>query len=624
MILLVARHVPLWQASHGMRACYHPRMSPPIPARIAALRAAMQQHGVAAAIVPSADPHLSEYLPERWQARAWLSGFTGSAGTLIVSREHAGLWTDSRYFAQAEQQLAGSGIALMKLRVPHTPEHLDWLAAQLHRDEVLAVAGDSVSLAGLRAMEGRLGEHGVRVRSDLDLPGAVWHDRPALPHARIVEHPIAWACTPRADKLARLRHALRKHGATHHLLSSLDDIAWLTNLRGSDVECNPVFLAHLLVAVDGKATLFAERGKFDDALVARLAADGIVIAPYAGVADALAELGKDDALMFEPGRVVCAVSNAIPAGVQRIEAANPSTAFKAVKSPAELDRVREVMRRDGAALAGAFREIEHQLADGKPLTELDVHRLVHAARAAQPEFVGESFATIAGYQANGALPHYRATPESHSTLQAKGLLLIDSGGQYLGGTTDITRVLALGETTAEQRRDATLVLKGMIALSRARFPKGASGPQLDALARAPLWAACCDYGHGTGHGVGYFLNVHEGPQSIRPPVSGGALVALEPGMISSIEPGLYKPGRHGIRHENLAVVVEADRTEFGDFLAFETLTLCPFDRRALEPGLLSPDERAWLDDYHATVRAALSPLLEGADLAWLERHCAPL
>jgi len=624
MILPVARHVPPWQTSRGMRACYHPRMSTSTPARIAALRAAMQQHGVAAAIVPTADPHLSEYLPERWQARAWLSGFTGSAGTLIVSREHAGLWTDSRYFAQAEQQLAGSGIALMKLRVPHTPEHLDWLAAQLHRDEVLAVAGDSVSLAGLRAMEGKLGEHGVRVRSDLDLPGTIWHDRPALPHARIVEHPIAWACTPRADKLARLRHVLRKHDATHHLVSSLDDISWLTNLRGSDVECNPVFLAHLLVAVDGKATLFAERGKFDDALVARLAADGIVIAPYAAVADALAELGNADILMFDPGRIVCAISNAIPAGVQRIEAANPSTAFKAVKSPAELDRVREVMRRDGAALASAFREIEHQLADRKPLTELDVHRLVHAARAAQPEFVGESFATIAGYQANGALPHYRATPESHSTLQAKGLLLIDSGGQYLGGTTDITRVLALGETTAEQRRDATLVLKGMIALSRARFPKGASGPQLDALARAPLWAACCDYGHGTGHGVGYFLNVHEGPQSIRPPVSGGTLVALEPGMISSIEPGLYKPGRHGIRHENLAVVVEADRTEFGDFLAFETLTLCPFDRRALEPGLLAPDERAWLDDYHATVRAALAPLLDGADLAWLERHCASL
>ena len=599
-------------------------MNTPIPARIAALRAAMQQHGVAAVIVPSADPHLSEYLPARWQARAWLSGFNGSAGTLIVTREHAGLWTDSRYFSQAEQQLAGSGIALMKLHVPHTPEHLDWLATHLHRDDTLAVAGDSVSPAGLRAMEGKLSEHGVRVRTDLDLPGMIWSDRPALPHARIVEHPIARACTTRADKLARLRSAMRKQGATHHLVSSLDDIAWLTNLRGSDVECNPVFLAHLLVAAEGKATLFAERGKFDDALVAQLAADGVAIAAYDGVTGALAELGKDDALLLDAGRVVCAISNAIPAAARRIEASNPSTAFKALKTPAELDHVREVMRRDGAALAGAFREIEHQLAQGKPLTELDVHRLVHAARAAQPEFVGESFATIAGYQANGALPHYRATQESHSALQAKGLLLVDSGGQYLGGTTDITRVLALGETTAEQRRDATLVMKGMIALSRARFPKGASGPQLDALARAPLWAAGCDYGHGTGHGVGYFLNVHEGPQSIRPPVPGGALVPLEPGMISSIEPGLYKPGRHGIRHENLAVVVESERTEFGDYYAFETLTLCPFDRRALEPGLLNPEERAWLDDYHATVRAALAPLLDGADLAWLERHCAPL
>jgi Xaa-Pro aminopeptidase len=282
------------------------------------------------------------------------------------------------------------------------------------------------------------------------------------------------------------------------------------------------------------------------------------------------------------------------------------------------------MRRDGAALVRAFRRLEERLAAGMAQTELDVDTLVREERAAQPNFIGESFATIAGYQANGALPHYRATPEHHSALARKGLLLVDSGGQYLGGTTDITRVLALGETTAEQRRDATLVMKGLIALSRARFPKGASGPQLDALARAPLWAVGMDYGHGTGHGVGYFLNVHEGPQGIRPPVSGGALVALEPGMVTSIEPGLYKPGRHGIRHENLAVVVEAEQTEFGDYYAFETLTLCPFDRRALEPHLLNPEERAWLDDYHAGVRAALSPLLDGTDLAWLERHCTPL
>lgn len=599
-------------------------MNNPVPARLAALRAAMQQHGVAAVLVPSADPHLSEYLPAHWAAREWLSGFTGSAGTLVVGREQAGLWTDSRYFSQAEQQLAGSGVNLMKLRVPHTPEHLEWLQQHLREGDVLAVAGDSVAVATQRQIEQRLAAAGARLRTDLDLPGAIWADRPALPQAPVTEHELAWACIPRADKLARLRKAMHKLGATHHLLSSLDDIAWLTNLRGSDVECNPVFLAHLLVQADRRATLFVSRAKLDDALVAKLAADGIAIADYASITSTLEELGANDRLLLDNGRVVSAIAAAIPPGVARIEAANPSTAFKAVKSAAELEHIRDVMRRDGAALVRGFRRLEQRLAAGMTVTELDVDSLLHEERSAQPGWVGESFATIAGYQANGALPHYRATPESHSTLQAKGLLLVDSGGQYLGGTTDITRMLALGETTAEQRRDATLVLKGMIALSRARFPKGASGPQLDALARAPLWASGMDYGHGTGHGVGYFLNVHEGPQSIRPPVAGGALVALEPGMISSIEPGLYKPGRHGIRHENLAVVIEADRTEFGEFLAFETLTMCPFDRRALEPGLLNPEERAWLDDYHASVRAALSPLLEDADLEWLNRHCAPL
>jgi len=599
-------------------------MNNPVPARLAALRAAMQQHGVATVLVPSADPHLSEYLPAHWSARTWLSGFDGSAGTLIVGREQAGLWTDSRYFAQAEQQLAGSGVALMKLRVPHTPEHLEWLQQQLHDGDVLAVAGDSVAVATRHQIEHRLAETGATVRTDLDLPGEIWTDRPALPASPVVEHALAWACIPRAEKFARLRKAMRKLGASHHLVSSLDDIAWLTNLRGSDVECNPVFLAHLLVQANAGATLFVGRAKLDDALVAALAADGIGIADYASITSALPELGADDRLLLDSGRVVSSIAAAIAPEVTRIEAPNPSTAFKAVKSAAELDHVRDVMRRDGAALVRGFRRLEQRLAAGMTLTELDVDTLLHEERSAQPGWVGESFATIAGYQANGALPHYRATPQSHSTLQAKGLLLIDSGGQYLGGTTDITRVLALGETTAEQRRDATLVLKGMIGLSRARFPKGASGPQLDALARAPLWAAGMDYGHGTGHGVGYFLNVHEGPHGIRAPVPGGALVPLEPGMISSIEPGLYKPGRHGIRHENLAVVVEADRTEFGEFLAFETLTMCPFDRRALEPNLLNPEERAWLDDYHANVRAALSPLLADADLEWLNRHCAPL
>ncbi|MCW8808499.1 MAG: aminopeptidase P family protein [Rhodanobacter sp.] len=599
-------------------------MNNPIPSRLVALRAAMRQHGVAAVLVPSADPHLSEYLPAHWQARAWLSGFTGSAGTLIVTDDHAGLWTDSRYFAQAEQQLAGSGVQLMKQRVPHAAEHLAWLQQHLRQDDVLAVAGDSLALTTQRQIEGRLSEAGASLRTDLDLPAAIWPDRPPLPQAPVIEHDPAYACIPRAEKFIRVRKAMRKLGTTHHLLSSLDDIAWLTNLRGSDVECNPVFLAHLLIQASDRATLFVGRAKLGDALVAALAADGIEIADYASITSTLNELDAADSLLLDSGRVVSSIAAAIPSATRRIEGANPSTAFKARKSTAELDHVRDVMRRDGAALVCAFRRLEQRMSAGMMVTELDVDTLLFEERSTQPGYVGRSFATIAGYQANGALPHYQATPAQHSTLHAKGLLLVDSGGQYLGGTTDITRVLALGPTTDEQRRDAALVMKGMIALSRARFPKGASGPQLDALARAPLWASGMDYGHGTGHGVGYFLNVHEGPHGIRPPVAGGALVALEPGMISSIEPGLYKPGRHGIRHENLVVVVEAEQTEFGDFHAFETLTLCPFDRRALEIGLLNPEERAWLDDYHAGVRAALGPLLEGADLDWLNRHCAPL
>jgi Xaa-Pro aminopeptidase len=599
-------------------------MSTLIPARIAALREAMARHGVAACLIPSADPHLSEYLPAHWQAREWLSGFDGSAGTLLVTGTEAGLWTDSRYFSQAEQQLAGSGVALMKQRIAQAPEHLTWLQQHLHQGDVLAVAGDSVSVATQRQIERLLGSVGIKLRVDLDLPGMIWSDRPTLPKAPVVEHPLAYAGTSRAEKFERLRNALRKQHATHHLVSSLDDIAWLTNLRGSDVECNPVFLAHVLVETAGRATLFVDRAKLNDGLVAALAGDNIRIANYAMLGDALGELGASDTLLFDPGRVVSAVLQTVGAKATRIEGPNPSTQFKASKSETELTHIREVMRRDGVALVRAFRRLEERLAVGMTQTELDVDVLLREERSAQPDFVGESFATIAGYMENGALPHYRATPEAHNTLQRHGLLLIDSGGQYLGGTTDITRVLALGPTTAEQRRDATLVMKGMIALSRARFPKGASGPQLDALARAPLWASGMDYGHGTGHGVGYFLNVHEGPQSIRPPVAGGALVPLEPGMINSIEPGLYKPARHGIRHENLAVVIEADQTEFGEFYAFETLTLCPFDRRALEPGLLNPEERAWLDDYHASVRAALGPLVEDADLAWLEKHCAPL
>ncbi len=582
----------------------------------------MREQGVSACIVPSADPHLSEYLPGHWQARQWLSGFDGSAGTLVVTGDFAGLWTDSRYFEQAERQLAGSGVALMRLHVPHTAEHVKWLLERLHEGDTVAVAGDSIAVAAARGLQRHLATVGAQLRSDLDLPGAIWSERPALPRQPVRAQDPAWSEGSRAQRLAAIRSVMAEAGASHHLVSSLDDIAWITGLRGSDVEYNPVFLAHLLVDADG-CTLFVDPAKFDPALVTGLGKDGILLRNYGEVAERLAALPADARVMLDPARVVVDVAGTLPEGVEIIEHANPSTALKAIKNDAELEHIRATMREDGAALVQGMHEIERRLHAGDTVTELDVADILREKRARRPAFVSESFGTIAGYMAHGALPHYSATPEHHARLEADGLLLVDSGGQYQGGTTDITRMWAFGETTAEQRRDCTAVLKGMIALSRARFPAGASGPQLDALARAPIWAEAGEYGHGTGHGVGYFLNVHEGPHGIRPPAPGGALVALQPGMITSIEPGLYKSGRHGVRHENLAAVRTWKESEFGTFLAFETLTLCPIDTRALEPELLDAAEKAWLNDYHRQVHEAIAPLLDDeADHAWLVQRCA--
>ncbi|HET7562670.1 MAG TPA: aminopeptidase P family protein [Rhodanobacteraceae bacterium] len=594
-----------------------------IPERIATLRGVMHERGIAACIVPTADPHLSEYLPARWTARKWLSGFTGSAGTLIVTHDFAGVWTDFRYFSQAERQLAGSGVELVKLVVPHTPEHILWLCTRLQPGDKVACAADMLSLASERGLRDALARHGAELVED-DLPGAIWNDRPPLPHAPVYEHPLVYAIHSRAEKLADVRDAMRAAGATHHFVSALDEIAWVLNLRGSDIEYNPVFLSHLLLDETG-ATLYVQASKLDAALQKSLAADGISLAAYAAAADALAKLPQSARLLLAPAQVAAALAHAIPQHVTRIEATGPITAAKARKGDAEMEHVREAMRRDGVALVRGARWLEQSLKEGQRLTELDVDSKLRELRSQQPGFVSESFSTIAGYEANAALPHYSATPEAHAQLKPKGMLLIDSGAQYLGGTTDITRMWALGETTAEQRRDVTLVLKGVIALSRAKFPRGASGQQLDALARAPIWAAGIDYGHGTGHGVGYCLNVHEGPQAIRPPRSAQQLEPLDVGMITSIEPGIYKPGRHGVRIENLAATVPAGDGEFGEFLGFETLTLCPIDTRLIDVALLNADEMAWLDDYHANVRERLAPLLDDpADRAWLDARCTPL
>ena len=597
----------------------------PIRMRLAQLREELARRGVHALLVPSSDPHLSEYLPERWQGRVWLSGFTGSMGTLVVGIERAALFADSRYWVQAEAQLAGTGIELVRIASAASAAHLDWLVEQLPRGGVVAVDGQVLGLAAAQALKARLDAAGILLRTAPDLLDAVWPERPALPAQLVYAHRPPHAPSPRAAKLARVREAMAQRGATHHFVSTVDDIAWLSNLRGSDVDYNPVFLAHLLLDATG-GRLFVGEGKIDAALRDELAADGIRVAPYGDAAAALAGLDPQDVLLIDPRRVTLGFRERVGAGCRVIEAINPSTLLKSRKTEAEAAFVRQAMAEDGAAMCEFYAGFEAALARGERLTELTVDERLTAARTRRAGFVGLSFPTIAGFNANGAMPHYRATPESFAVIEGDGLLLIDSGAQYLGGTTDITRVWPIGQVSAAMKRDYTLVLKGTMALSRTRFPRGTLSPMLDAIARAPLWAEGLDFGHGTGHGVGYFLNVHEGPQSISRTVP-DAHMAMEPGMITSIEPGVYRPNQWGVRIENLVLNVPAHTPEGGSFaemLEFETLTLCPIDTRCIERTLLRPDETAWLNAYHATVLERLAPLVGGDALAWLQRRCQPI
>jgi Xaa-Pro aminopeptidase len=591
--------------------------------RLQQLRLAMQAQRMDAFIVPSSDPHLSEYLPSRWQSRQWLSGFNGSVGTLVVTADFAGLWVDGRYWAQAEAELAGSGIELMKIASAGSVQHIDWLTARLQAGQTAGIDGAVLGLATARMLEAALTAKGIVLRTDCDLLDHVWTDRPGLPADPVYEHTAPHAVKSRADKLAELRAEMAKLGAGRHFVSTLDDIGYLLNLRGADVSYNPIFVAHALIGADD-ATLFVAGAKVPAALAAVLARDKVAVAPYEQAAAALAALPAGSSLLIDPRRVTHGLRQAIPAGVRVIEAVNPTTFAKSRKSEAEAGHIRAAMEQDGAALCEFFAWLEAALAGGEKVTELTIDERITAARAKRPGFVSASFGTIAGFNANGALPHYRATPESHAVIEGDGLLLIDSGGQYLGGTTDITRVVPVGTVSDAIRRDCTLVLKGMMALSATQFPRGVKSPMLDAIARAPIWAAGIDYGHGTGHGVGYFMNVHEGPQSISATTMPDPHTAMEPGMITSIEPGIYRPGKWGVRIENLVFNRHAATTEFGEYLRFETLTLCPIDTRVLDKALLREDEAAWLNAYHEAVRSRLAPHVDGAALDWLMLRTQPV
>jgi len=588
-----------------------------VPQRLAHTRELMRREGIHALLVPSADPHLSEYLPGYWQGRQWLSGFHGSVGTLIVTADFAGVWADSRYWEQATKELNGSGIELVKLQ-PGQPSPLDWMAEQTPEGGVVAVDGAVMAVASARTLSSKLEARGARLRTDIDLLQEVWRDRPSLPNAPIYQHLPPQATISRGEKLAKLRETLQERGADWHFIATLDDIAWLFNLRGGDVSFNPVFVSFALINQQ-QATLFVALSKVDADLRAVLEQDGVTLRDYSEVADALRAVPSGASLLVDPARVTTGLLDNLDSGVKLVEGLNPTTLAKSQKSEADAQHIRKTMEQDGAALCEFFAWLESALGRER-ITELTIGEKLTAARERRPDYVSLSFNTIAAFNANGAMPHYHATEEEHALIEGDGLLLIDSGGQYLGGTTDITRMVPVGTPTQEQKQDCTRVLKGVIALSRARFPKGILSPLLDAIARAPIWADNVDYGHGTGHGVGYFLNVHEGPQVIAYQAAPAPQTAMQPGMITSIEPGTYRPGRWGVRIENLAMNREAGSSEFGDFLKFETLTLCPIDTRCLIADLLTQEEKQWLNAYHSEVRERLSPLLDGAALSWLNER----
>lgn len=590
-----------------------------VPERIEALREQMQIHGLDAWLVYTADPHLSEYLPEHWSQREYLSGFSGSAAYMAVTQDKASLWTDSRYWVQAEAQLKDSGIALMKMGAQGTPGLEDWVKEQLSAGQAVGVNGLALSVAQALKLEESLGQAELELVVEHELLDAFWEERPALPQAPIYEHDAKYAGLSRQQKITQVREAMRELDSDVHLISALDDIAWILNLRGSDVEYNPVFLSHLILT-EGQALLYVDSVKLSETLLQELATDGVELRPYDAVTADLRRLLADEqtTLLVDAARTAWTICE--PYTMQAMLALNPSQRLKASKNNKEIAHVRNAMEKDGAALCEFFSAFEKRLEAGDKLSELDVDEMITAARARQEGFVSPSFATIAGFNANGALPHYRALPEAYAELSGDGLLLIDSGGQYLDGTTDITRVVPIGEISAAHKKDYTLVLKAMINLSMAVFPVDEPAPNLDAIARLPLWQAGLDFGHGTGHGVGYFLNVHEGPQSISHYGYGRPNTEMKEGMITSNEPGLYRTGQWGIRIENLVLNQPAFKTEFGDFLRFETLTLCPIDTRCINLALLREDEREWLNNYHQEVRARLLPRVEGETREWLMKR----
>lgn len=590
-----------------------------IKERLEALREVMRREKLDAFIFPSTDPHNGEYVPEHWEGRKWISGFDGSAGTAVVTMDDAALWTDSRYFIAAEQQLAGTEFKLMKERMPGTPTISKWLGMKLSydNDPNVGIDGNVCSAAMVKALTSELrAEGGITLRTNFDPLAKIWKDRPALPESKVVVHPMKYCGESCASKLARIRAELKERHVCGMIVGSLDDIAWTLNLRGADVHCNPVFVSYLLIE-KSKATLFINKIKVTDEVKTYLKAEGVEVKGYADVAGVIRYF-SDYNILVDPNEINHVLYSAIRC--VKVETSSLIPYMKAVKNETEIDGFHNAMVRDGVAMVKFLYWLKSS-ADVTLHSELSASARLENLRSRYDEFRGLSFDTIAAYGEHGAIVHYEPTRESDVKLRPEGLLLLDSGAQYLDGTTDITRTIALGELTEEQKRVYTLVLKGHIKLQMLKFPYGASGTQLDAVARMDMWSEGMNFMHGTGHGVGAYLNVHEGPHQIRMEYRPAPLV---PGMVVTDEPGLYLAGRFGVRIENMLLVKPYKSTEFGDFLQFEPLTLCPIDKEPIIVEMLSPEERKWLDDYHMDVRGKLLKHLTFDEREWLEKVTEPL
>jgi Xaa-Pro aminopeptidase len=591
--------------------------------RLAGIRALMRKKGLDALIVPSSDPHLGEYVPDHWRAVRWLTGFTGSTGNVVITARFAGLWTDSRYFIQAEDQLRGSGFELVRLRVPHTPEHIEWLHDRIREGGRVGADGRLISAGMARQLNDKLKPKGIRLDLRCDLISPLWKERPLLPSEKAFVHQIRYAGESRKDKISRVREKMAAMKADWQLLTAADDVMWLLNMRGRDITYSPLLLSFAIVGME-QVLFFADEEKVPGALKADLDRDGVVLLPYDTVTSLLGSLPAGSTLLLSPSTTSAALYRAIPGKVNITEEVTIATRLKAIRNTTEIKNLSEVMVRDGVALTRFFHWLEKSLDSGIELTEISAAGKLESLRLEQEGCVGLSFATIAALDEHAALPHYVAEAGSYTPLRKKGIFLVDSGGQYYGGTTDTTRTVALSEPSGRMKNDFTLALKGMIDLAMVRFPYGTRGYQIEVLARRALWDHGLNYGHGTGHGVGSFLNVHEGPQTIGTAASGDLKTIIEPGMLISDEPAFYREGEYGFRTENLILCVDDRETEYGRFLKFETVTLCYIDTSLVDVSLLSERQLEWLNEYHETVFKSLSGHLDQDVRKWLKMKTAPL